>query len=198
MTLSKLIRCAMLLAGFFTISQTAFAQGTVIDNSETTAELGMSATAQTALTLDISTNGGASVSGAAGSGEFTINLGNVNGLGVGTPASGVSVAVNGSGATYTTPITLTPIFSGFSAANATITVERSATGGNALGDDAVREGATSSVSAVTGTATNVTSSATSTTPITRYVGFFVSNANGSGYVEGALSSTLVYTITATP
>jgi hypothetical protein len=197
MTLSKFIRCAMLLAGFFTISQTAFAQGTVIDDDTTTAELSMTAMAQTALTLDISTNGGATVSGAAGSGLFSIDLGDVNGLGVGTPASGVSVSVSGSGATYTTPIRLTPTFSGFSSANATITVERAA-GGDALSDAAVREGGTSSVVEVTGTPTNVTSAATTTTPITRYVGFFVSNANGASPVAGALASTLVYTITATP
>jgi hypothetical protein len=198
MTLSKLIRCAMLLAGFFTISQTAFAQGQVIDNDTTTAELSMSANAQTVLSLAISTNGGATVSANA-PGEFSINLGDVNGLGVGTPATGVSVAAGSSGATYTTPITLTPTFSGFSSANATITVERSATGGNSLGDDAVREGAAAnSVDTVDGTAVEVTATATTTTPITRYVGFFVSKANGTGYVSGSLASTLVYTITATP
>jgi hypothetical protein len=197
MTISKLIRCAMLLAGFLTISQTVYAQGTVIDEASTTAELTMTATAQTALTLDISTNGGATVSGTAGSGLFSVDLGDVNGLGVGTPDSGVSVAVSASGATYTTPITLTPTFSGFSSANATILVELEA-GGDDLSNAAVREGATSSVVAVTGTPTTVTSAATTTTPITRHVGFFVSNANGADPVVGALSSTLVYTITATP
>jgi hypothetical protein len=196
-TLSTFIRSAMLLAAFFTVSQTAFAQGTVIDDDSTTAELSMTAMAQTALTLDISTNGGATVSGTAGSGLFSVDLGDINGLGVGTPASGVTVAVTGSGATYTTPVRLTPTFSGFSSANAAITVERAA-GGDALSDAAVREGATSSVVAVTGTPASVSSTATSTTPITRYVGFFVSNANGSTPVVGALSSTLIYTITATP
>jgi len=40
-----------------------------------------------------------------------------------------------------------------------------------------------------------TSTATNGTALTRYVGYFVSNANGASAVNGAMSSRLIYEIT---
>lgn len=200
MTIYKTIRCLVLLAGFAALSQTAaFAQGTVTGTSTTTANLGMSATAQTVLTLDIATNGGAAVTGTAGSGAFAVSLGNVNGLGVGTPTSGVTVATTPAGATYTTPITLMPTFSGFVTATAVINVNYAAASGNPLGNAAVREGAAAdSVAALTATPAAAIAAVSTGVGYSRYVGFFVSNVNGAGAVNGALASTVVYTIVASP
>lgn len=198
MTIKTPIRCLMLLAAAFAISETALAQGQVVGTNTTTAELAMTADAQSVLNLDISTNAGAEVSGTSGSGLFGIDLGLVNGLGVGTPGSGVDVAVVGTGATYTTPITLTPTFSGFTTATAAISVNYEGASGNALGNAAVREGASATVAAITTTPASILAAVSTGVSYSRYVGFFVSNENGAGAVEGALQATIVYTIVAAP
>lgn len=199
MSIQTPIRCLMLLAAFFAISQSAQAQGQVVGSNTTTAELAMTADAQTVLNLDISTNGGATVNGTPGTGLFSLSMGAVNGLGVGTPATGVDVDVTAGGATYTTPITLTPTFSGFVTATAVISVSYEAASGNALGNTAVREGAdAASVSAITTTPAAVIAAASTGVDYSRTVGFFVSNVNGASAVEGDLLATVVYTIVAAP
>jgi hypothetical protein len=198
MTIKTPIRCLMLLAAAFAISETALAQR-VVDNNTTTAELAMTATAQTVLNLDISTNGGATVAGDPNSGLFTISLGNVNGLGIGTPGAGVTPDVQALGTLYTTPITLTPTFSGFTTEAANLTVKYDGAAGNALGNAAVREGAAAaSVAALTTTAAEAINGVVTGTDYDRYIGFFVSNVNGASAVEGVLETTIVYTITAAP
>lgn len=193
MNVFKTISSAALFVGVLACSQTAFAQGRVFADETTTANLSMTAEAQTVLNLDISTHAsGADVTGTLGSGAFSIDLGNVNGLGIGTPATNVTKAVTGAGATYTTPITLTPTFSGFSSTDAVIAVSND-------GDATAREGVdAASVTGLSASLVNVTSTATTGAGFTRYVGFFVSNENGTGNVSGAMASTITYTITATP
>src|SRR5690349_17330907 len=101
-----------------------FAQSGPAIGTSTTSELEMTANVQTAVQLNISTaNSGATVAGSNSTGLFTLNFGNVNGLGLGTPTSGVSVSVDSTGATYSTPIRLTPVYSGFTDETADVTVE---------------------------------------------------------------------------
>lgn len=178
-------------------------QGPQRNSNNSSSQLNLSANAQTALLLDISTGtGGAAVTGTTGrnsTGVFTLDLGDVNALGLGTPAAGVSVDVQAGGALYTTPITLTPKFAGYSAgATADIVVNVDVPNGNANGNAAVREGASAATvsappvvanpfsPAVTGAANN--------TPIQRFVGMFVTNANGGTAEAGSLQSRLVYQI----
>jgi len=194
----KQLRYGFLLAALFLCVGTASAQGPVNDEATTTSSLAASATFQTALRLDISTaTSGAVVSGSAG--VYTIDLGNVNGLGIGTPATNVSkVAVSTTGWMYTTPIRLTPGFTGFSGSTATITVAQ-ATSDDSASQAAAREGADAesveTIPLVSGTARNVTSAAANGTAFDRYVGVFVPNSNGGNAVAGAHSINLVYTIT---
>jgi hypothetical protein len=182
---------AFLLASLFVFGGSAYAQGPSVGSSTTTSELEMSATVQTAVQLNISTGaGGATVSGSNATGLFSLNFGNVNGLGLGTPAAGVSVVTDGSGALYKTPINLTPIYSGFTTETATVEVEQDAAGDTAL----AREG-NASISAAstvsTSTPSSVASGAASGSGIQRYVGMYVSR----GEAAGAKSATLIYTIT---
>jgi hypothetical protein len=112
--------------------------------------------------------------------------------------AGVSVSTNASGATYTTPITVTPTFSGFASSTATVKVyQDSSTSSDSQG--AAREGSSAggvaSVPAAAGSATTVSASAASGAGLTRYVGVFVSNANGGGKVVGSLAPTFIYTVT---
>ena len=179
----------------------ASAQGPSI-TSPSTSNLTISATAQSALQIDIATDvGGATVTGAVGensTGVFSVSFGNVNGLGIGSPTSGVSITSrDSSGTLYTSPIKLTPYFSGFTSTTATVKVYQDAsTSSNS--QSAAREGsAPGSVAAVPTTAltaNTVTSTAASGTDITRYVGLFVSNANGGSSVTGALAPKVIYEV----
>lgn len=197
MHLLKQFRFAILIAALFVLSANAFAaDGSVTDTNNVSSNLTLSATAETAITLTISTNDGAIVTN-GGSGAFAVSFGNVNGLGVGTLTNGVSVNVNSNGATYTTPITVTPTFSGFNSTTATVKVYQDSSS-SAESQDAAREGSAAgnviSVPSISGAATTVTTSAASASGITRYVGIFVSNANGSSKVIGSLMPKFIYTV----
>ena len=190
------------LLGLLTFAGTAAAQvGPVRNGLTSDSQLNLTANAQNALQLDISTAaGGATVTGATGNnstGVFSLDFGNVNGLGIGTPSAGVSVAVAAGGATYTSPISLTPRYSGHVNNSASISVLLDSAAGDAQGRAATREGAAAaSVVAPSSVVPNIfTSTATNGTAVTRYVGYFVSNANGASAVTGAMSSRLVYEIT---
>lgn len=191
MTFRSPLRFAFLLAAFFAFGGAAYAQGPVLDAATTTSELEMSATVQTAVQLRISTgSGGATVSGSNATGLFSVSFGNINGLGLGTPAAGVSVVADASGALYKTPVNLTPVYSGFTTETATIEVEQDAAGDTAL----AREG-NSSISASstvsTSTPASVTTGGASGVSIERYVGMYAARSESAG----AKSATLIYTIT---
>jgi hypothetical protein len=191
MTFRSPFRFLTLLAVLFVFGGAAYAQGPSVGSASTTSELEMSATVQTAVQLNISTgSGGATVSGSNSTGLFSLSFGNVNGLGLGTPAAGVSVVADASGALYKTPINLTPVYSGFTTETATIEVEQDAAGDTAL----AREG-TSSISSSstvsTSTPASVASGAASGVVIERYVGMYAARSEAAG----AKSATLIYTIT---
>lgn len=191
MTLTNSLRFAVFSMIVLACAGIAAAQGPAIDSATTTSELEMSATVQTAVQLNISTGaGGATVSGSNATGLFNVSFGNVNGLGLGMPAAGVTVVTDASGALYKTPVNVTPVYSGFTTETATLEVEQDAGGDTAL----TREG-NSSISAAstvsTTTPASVASGAASGVAIERYVGMYVSRSESAG----AKSATLIYTIT---
>lgn len=175
------------LSASFAAAQT----GPVANAATTTSELEMSANVQTAVQLNISTGaGGSNVSGSNSTGLFSVNFGDINGLGLGTPAAGVSVVADGSGALYKTPINLTPVYSGFTTETATITVEQSASGDTAMareGNSSISAGSTVSTS----TPASVASGAASGVAVERYVGMYANRNEAAG----AKSATLIYTVT---
>jgi hypothetical protein len=190
MTLLNSLRLAVFSTLVLAFAGIAAAQGPVI-GSTTTSELEMTATVQTAVLLNLSTgSGGATVSGNSLTGLFSVNFGNINGLGLGTPAAGVTVVADGSGALYKTPINLTPVYAGFVTETATITVEQSAGGDTALareGNSSISAGSTVS----TTTPAAVASGAASGTAFERWVGMYAARTEAAG----AKSATLIYTIT---
>jgi hypothetical protein len=191
MTFINSLRFAAFFTVLFACAGIAAAQGPVIDASSTTSELEMSATVQTAVQLNISTGaGGATVSGSNATGLFSVSFGNVNGLGLGTPAAGISVVADSSGALYKTPINLTPVYSGFTTETATIEVEQDAAGDTAMareGNALINAGSTVS----TTTPVTVASGGASGVAIERYVGMYAARTEAAG----AKSATLIYTIT---
>jgi hypothetical protein len=198
MQLFKQLFFRSLVAAFLILgSADAFAaDGSATNTNTVSSNLTLTATAETAVSLTISTNGGVVIDG--GSGAFTVAFGNVNGLGVGSVANGVSVNVTSNGATYTTPVTVTPAFSGFESTTATVKVYQDA-GTDTASQDAAREGdlaaTASTVPSTSGTARTVSATAASATGLTRYVGIFVSNANGGSAVTGSLAPVFIYSVT---
>lgn len=154
------------------------------------------ATVQTALRLQLATApGGATIS--AGSG-YTLAAGNVNGLGI-NPPSGFGVVTSGvsGGVIYSTPYLITPTYSGFTSITGAVKVYIS-TGFAHPSTVQLRDSPDnivfSAISTNVGSQTNI-ASATSTLTLTRYLGIFVSSANGAGTFRGVDTAQLTYTLT---
>lgn len=164
--------------------------GQVYDAASTSSQIEMSANVQTSLQLNISTGiGGATVSGSDSSGLFSVSLGNVNGLGLGTPAAGVSKAIVTGGADYSTPINLTPVYSGFTTETASVAVTAGASGDE---DIALEGGTAGSMLGVSGsTPRGVISGAASGSANERVVGFHIAR----GESAGTKAATFIYTVT---
>jgi hypothetical protein len=146
----------------------------------------------------LTASGGVTVMGS--NGVFSVNFGGVNGLGIGTPAAGVSRTVSGSGATYTTPVTIRVNHNGCSGSgsgSANLKVYQDSTTSSAS-RSAAREGSVPgsviAVPTVQASATLINSSVSNGATFTRYVGVFVSNANGGSAVSGALAPKFIYRI----
>jgi len=191
---SLVLFAALLVLG----TSSVYAQGSCVACTSVNSTLTLTATVETAIQLNIATAAGGAVVTDGGSGAFSVPFGNVNGLGVGTPAAGVSVSSSGSGATYTSPVSVTPSFSGFANSTASVKIYQDSST-SAASQAAAREGsAAGSVASVPTTqaaANTVTATAASAVAITRYVGVFVSNANGGSAVSGTLSPKFIYQVT---
>jgi len=166
--------------------------------------LNLTATIQTAIQIDISTaSGGGTViggTGASSTGVFSIDFGNLNGLGLGSPAPGISTSVQSDGVLYSSPVTLRPYFTGFLSNNASISVYADPLGSNAAGLAAAREGtSTSAMSAISPVTPNVfTTTANNGVALTRYVGLFVGNLSGVSVLSGATNVRYIYQVVTLP
>lgn len=158
-------------------------------------------TIATAVQLQLATAAsGITISGTGSSADYTASFGNVNGLGVKLlPGTGLSIVTGqvSNGSLYATPYTISPAFSGFNTTSGTnITVY---SGGFAhptilkLYDSGSSGSGYGLISTSSTSPTTITNSVSNGTPITRYLGLFVSNSNGS--FTGNDTATLTYTIT---
>lgn len=189
MTLRNSLRFAVLSIFVLALAGIASAQGPVIGTS-TTSELELTATVETAVQLNISTdtvNAGGFVTGNNSTGLFALDFGNVNGLGLGTPTPGISVVADSTGATYSTSIILTPVYSGFTTEKANVTVEAGASADQTI----AREGAAADSMVAVDDAASVITNANSGSNNTRYVGFRIARTEAAGAKE----ATFIYTVT---
>jgi len=148
---------------------------------------------QTAVQLLLASAGGITISPAS---DFSTSFGSVNGLGIG-PAPGLTVTGVGGGVLYRTPYSIQPTFASFSSATGTVKVYVSTDFGHPTIlelRDSPDNVTYTAISKLVGSQTNLTSTAASTTPITRYLGLFVSNSNGLSAFTGADSAILTYTL----
>ena len=153
-------------------------------------------TVQTAVQLTLATaSGGLAVTPAA---DYSMNYGTVNGLGFG-PGAGLTTVPAAGGVIYTTPYLLQPVFTDFTSTTATIKVFVSTNFVHPtilkMNDAAASAGPYTLIGTSAGTATQITSTAGDRSSITRFLGLFVSNANGGTAFTGNDSATLTFTLT---
>jgi hypothetical protein len=153
-------------------------------------------TVETAVRLTLATAaGGLTVTPGS---DFSMNFGNVNGLGFG-PGAGLTTVAAAGGVVYSTPYVLQPAFTGFTSTTGTIRTFVSTTFAHPtiliLRDAAAGAGPYNNIGTTAGTATQITNTAASRSSITRFLGLFVSNTNGATSFRGSDSATLTFTMT---
>jgi hypothetical protein len=153
-------------------------------------------TVQNAVRLTLGTaTGGLTITPGA---DFSMNFGNVNGLGFG-PGAGLTTVAAAGGVVYSTPYVLQPSFSAFRSTTATIKTFVSTTFAHpailTLRDAAASAGPYNNIGTTAGTATQITNAAADRSSITRFLGLFVSNTNGAAAFRGSDSATLTFTMT---
>ena len=175
--LGKLTSMA-LLVGLFSI----FASAQTDTNSLT-----MGANVVASVKLNITNNAGVTLGGADEA--FTVDLGDVSGLGLGTPAAGVTAAAVTGGYNYSTGINVTPVYSGFGASDATVTVTSTGI------DEAIAlEGTSTTGTGLSPSNATVSGAALTDVALPRVVGFFIAQNEPAG----AKTATLTYTVTINP
>ena len=187
-------------ASAFTGTDTASITLTLTDennNKIATAEIDLNSpageTVQTAVQLTLGTaTGGLTISPST---DYAANYGNVNGLGIG-PGLGLTTVAASGGTVYSTPYLINPVFGDFSSTTATI--EAGVTSNFAHPSILQLEDASAlggPFTQITTTRLTLTSTAGDRSSITRYLGLFVSNANGAGAFTGSDTATLTFTMT---
>ena len=153
-------------------------------------------TVQTAVRLNLaSATGGLTVTPNA---DYSMNFGNVNGLGFG-PAAGLTTTAAAGGVVYSTPYLLQPAFTDFTSTTATIKVFASANFAHPaslqMRDAAASAGPFTAIGTTAATATQITATASDRSSNTRFLGLFVSNVNGATSFRGGDNATLTFTLT---
>ena len=152
-------------------------------------------TVQEAVQLVLSTApGGLTVTPAT---DYSMNFGNVNGLGIG-PATGLTTVAAGGGTVYSTPYLVTPAYGDFTSTTGTIKVYVSTNFAHPtvliMEDAAAAAGPYNAISTTAASQTVMTTTASDRASITRYLGLFVSKDNAAPFL-GTDNATLTYTLT---
>jgi len=151
---------------------------------------------QTGVQLDLATDpSGITVTAAA---DYSMNFGNVNALGIGVGA-GLTTVAHAGGIIYSTVYDYKPAFTGFSSSNGTVKVYVSTDFAHSavlsLYDAAAAAGPYNAISKNSGAQTQITTTASSRSTNSRYLGLFISNVNGATAFTGTDTATLTYTLT---
>jgi hypothetical protein len=152
---------------------------------------------QTAIGMALSSDpSGVNVSNST---DFTLNFGNVNGLGI-SPAAGLTTSSVAGGILYSTPYRFKPSFSGFGVTTAKVSVYASMDFVHPaileLRDSTTSGGLYTAISKVPATPTVFGAGFSNASVNQRFLGLFVSSVNGATAFTG--SDTAVLTFTTTP
>ncbi len=149
---------------------------------------------QTALRLTLSTApGGRTISAAS---DYSISYGNVNGLGI-SPGTGLTAVSASGGYIFSTPYNMNPAFSSFSSTTGTLKAHISTDFMHPTQfemRDSSNGSSFAALSKASGSQTTLTSSATSGSAVTRYLGLFVANTNSGSIYTGTDSATITFTL----
>jgi hypothetical protein len=153
-------------------------------------------TLQTAIGMTLSTDpSGVNITSSA---DFSLNFGNVNGLGI-SPAAGLTTSNVSGGILYSTPYLFQPSFAGFGVTAATVSVYVSSNFAHPtileLRDSTTSGGSYTAISKVQATPTVFGSTFSNLSSNQRFLGLFVSSLNGAGSFTGADTATLTFTTT---
>src|SRR5215510_989164 len=190
---------------------TAAFAGTQATNTNTVSPtLQISANVQKAIRLTLSTGTATTphctVTATGGTPDYTMSFGTVDALAINAPTCGsvFAPAVPGvDSAIYWSDYNLTPMFTGQSTTNNTITAQVT-TNFTAADISVVRDTANSSTvptaanqfSAVgTGSADTIVTNGANGTAVTRFIGVAVAPTNGAGTLTGAQTATVTFTLT---
>jgi hypothetical protein len=184
------------------LASPAFAGTEAAGTNTVSPTLKVNVNVQKAIRLMLATGSQCAVTAGSGA-DYSIDLGNVDALGINNPTCGSKFAPatpGGTNAVYYTDYKLTPVFTSQSTSNNTLTAYVSAafakanlsivqanSAPGAIGDLAA-------MSTNAGSQTSIATNSTSGTEITRYIGVSVAPTNGSG-LTGADTATITYTLT---
>ena len=180
----------VLLVAVMLFSMAGFAATSASGASSISPTLKVNVNVQTAVQLTLATAAGAPNCAITSPGpqDYSIDLGNVNGLGVATGGCSQAVATSATNATWGTQYQLTPKYSGFTATGATISLTAPAFT-NASTLTLVEGNASGSMTNVpTSGTTHNFAVASSGTAVSRWLGVVVSNANGAGAFPGTAAA----------
>lgn len=130
--------------------------------------------------------------------DYRMNFGNVNGLGIG-PGAGLTTTGVAGGVIYSTGYQITTAFTGFASTTGRVSTYVSTDFAHpailSLQHATNSGGPFTAISKSSGTPTSVNNSAQNRASFTRYLGLFVSNANGPSAFTGTDSATLTFILT---
>jgi hypothetical protein len=200
----------VILAVLLALSTAAFA-GTQGTNTNTVSPtLQISANVQKAIRLTLSTGTAATphctVTPTGGTPDYTMSFGTVDALAINAPSCGsvFAPAVPGvDSAIYWSDYNMTPVFTGQSTTNNTVTAQVT-TNFTAADISVVRDSANSSTVPTAaaqftamgvGSADTIVTNAANGTAVTRFIGVAVAPTNGAGTLTGAQTATVTFTLT---
>lgn len=191
---------------------TAAFAGTQATNTNTVSPtLQVNVTVQSAIRLTLSTGTAATphctITPTGGTPDYTVNFGTVDALAINPPTCGSVFAPTVPGtdsAIYWSDYNLTPVFTGQSTTNNTITAKVT-TNFTAADVDIVRDSANSSTvptaaaqftpMATGATPDTIATNAANGTALTRFIGVEVKPTNGAGTLTGVQTATVTFTLT---
>lgn len=189
------------------VATPAFAATTAVNASTVSPTLVVSVTVQKAIGLTLSQGASGGACAVTTASDYSMSFGNVDALGINTPACGAKFNPTTPGSTaaaYYSDYMLTPSFTNQAATTATVTAYVStnfATLSNVLSVVQASSapgniGALSAMSTSSGSPTSIGTSLASGTAITRYIGVSVQPTNSSSVtVSGSDTATITYTMT---
>jgi hypothetical protein len=188
---------ASAFAGTDSVAITFFARNgaTLVDTTTLTLNNPVE-TLQSAIGMSLSTApSGVNISPSS---DFSLNFGNVNGLGI-SPAAGLTTSNVAGGMLYSTPYLFQASFAGFGVTNSTVSVYVSSNFVHPtileLRDSTTSGGSYTAISKVQATPTVFGSTFSNQSSNQRFLGLFVSSANGATSFTGADTAILTFTTT---